>query len=124
MQNLPLELSKHKLMVTEEPAIVTFTNKETGEVTTKTVYGTEDPVYAVSVFMKGPANPETGRRPKGAEVKIEFTNPPEDDIDEGMYISAINPTVSLTNFVPKGKEEKDRIVDWKFRAAGITGRTS
>ncbi len=59
MRNIPVNLGGFKLRVVEEPAL-----KVDQEGKVKTAYGTDDPLYVVSVFAK-PVATESGFRGKG-----------------------------------------------------------
>jgi hypothetical protein len=115
MQNIPCNLEGYKLMVTELPEVKSFTD-DNGNTRVATVYGTDDPIYVVSLFAKPREAGMNGRRAKGEEIKVEFTREPEQEFEEGTYVQLDRPTVSLTDFTTaKG----DRIVNLKIRAHGL-----
>ncbi|MQM28711.1 hypothetical protein [Glycomyces albidus] len=115
MQNIPCNLVGYKLMVTELPEVKSFTD-DVGNTRIATVYGTDDPIYVVSLFAKPREAGPHGKRAKGEEIKVEFTREPEQEFEEGTYVQLDRPTVSLSDFT-NGKG--DRYVGLKFRAEGL-----
>jgi hypothetical protein len=115
MNNIPCNLEGYKLMVTELPEMKSFTD-DAGVVHMAKVYGTEDPIYVVSLFAKPRDAGPHGKRAKGEEIKVEFTREPDQEFEEGTYVNLDRATVSLTDFTSK---KGDRFVGLKFRAEGL-----
>ncbi|WP_157930657.1 hypothetical protein [Glycomyces xiaoerkulensis] len=116
LQKLPIDLSGYTLMISEAPELKSFTDKN-GQTQVATEYGTDKPVYVVSVFAKSRQTFANGKRPKGEEIKVEFTREPaEQEFDEGMYIQLDRPTVSVSDFT---NPEGNRFINQKFHAEGL-----
>jgi len=120
MNNIPCNLEGYKLMVTELPEVKSFTD-DAGNTRIATVYGTDDPIYVVSLFAKPREAGPHGKRAKGEEIKVEFTREPDQEFEEGTYVNLDRATVSLTDFT---SSKGDRFVGLKFRAEGLVPASS
>jgi hypothetical protein len=114
LQKLPINLGGYSLMITEAPEAKTFVKDGVSQVATD--YETGEPIYVVGVFAKSLQKFENGKRPKGEEIKVEFTRDPGEEFDEGMYIQLDRPNVSVSEFTnDKGRT----FVSQKFHAEGL-----
>lgn len=91
LRNIPVELSGHKVLVTEAPTLK-MREGENGEPEAVTDYNGASQ-YVVVLFVK-PLPNEQGRAGKGAEIKCTLETDPGDGIDEGDRVELINPRVS------------------------------
>ena len=114
LQKLPIDLRGYSLMVSEAPEVKTF--MKDGQEVVATTYGSNDPIYVVSVFAKPLQKNAFGKRLKGEEIKVEFTREPEQEFEEGTYIQLDRPTVSTSDFT---NSEGGRFVSQKFHAEGL-----
>lgn len=91
LRNIPVELSGHKVQVTEAPVVKMREGKDgQPEVVTDFEGATQ---YEVMLFVK--PRPVDGRRPgKGAEIKCTLETEPDEDISDGALVELINPRVS------------------------------
>ncbi|SDD49546.1 hypothetical protein [Glycomyces harbinensis] len=114
LQKLPINLTGYSLMVTEAPELKTFVKD--GQSQVAMTYDTQESIYVVSVFAKSLQKFENGKRPKGEEIKVEFTRDPGEEFDEGMYVQLDRPSVSVSEFTnDKGRT----FVTQKFAAEGL-----
>ncbi len=91
LRNIPVELSGHKVLVTEAPTVKTREGKSgVAEVVTDYNGATQ---YVVVLFVKPRPN-EQGRAGKGAEIKCTLETDPGDGVSEGDLVELINPRVS------------------------------
>jgi hypothetical protein len=92
LSNIPVELSGHKVLVTEAPTVKTREGE--GGVREVVVDGrTKATLYVVALFVKPRPNGE-GYAGKGAEVKCTLETDPGDEVSEGALVELINPRVS------------------------------
>ena len=91
LRNIPVELSGHKVLVTERPTVKTWEDKD-GQAVVATG-NNDETLYVVVLFIK-PLPSENGRAGKGAEIKCTLETDPGDEIDEGDRVELINPRVS------------------------------
>ena len=94
MKNLPVDLRGFKLMVTEAPEMKTRVDRETGQVTPVTEYGSDEPQFVVVLFAKAKEVGASGRRDKGEEIKVTLPRDPGEGIEEGMLVELSGATVS------------------------------
>lgn len=94
MKDVPADLRGYKFIVSEAPTVKLVTDKATGQEKVSTIYGTEDPKYVIRLFSKPVEAGPTGVRGKGEEIKVTLLSEPGDEIDEGVYVDLIGPTVS------------------------------
>ncbi|WP_025273508.1 hypothetical protein [Haloglycomyces albus] len=95
---LAIDTRPYKFRVSEDPEVKTFVDAETGEV--KEVKRDGKPVWVVTVFMKlADADPETGRKAKGAEIKVSMTSIPE--VEDGQLVDFGNLQASEWEFKDK-----------------------
>ena len=91
LRNIPVELSGHKVLVTEAPTVKTREGKNgVAEVVTDYSGATQ---YVVVLFVKPRPN-EQGRAGKGAEIKCTLETDPGDAVSEGDLVELINPRIS------------------------------
>jgi hypothetical protein len=91
LRNIPVELSGHKVRITEAPSVKT--REKDGQQEVVTDFKTKAPKYVVGVFVK-PRRDDEGRAGKGVEVRVTLDTDPGDQVDEGDLIELIAPTVS------------------------------
>ncbi|QGK71199.1 hypothetical protein GIY23_18225 [Allosaccharopolyspora coralli] len=92
LRNIPVELSGHKLLVSEPPVAKT---RETESGATEVVTNPADGSTLFVVLLFAKPRPRDGRSGgKGAEIKVTLETDPGDEIDEGTRIELINPRVS------------------------------
>lgn len=88
MQDISINLSNYKLMVTEAPTVKTRENPQTGEL--ETVTNRKGEVQFVVVLFAKPI-PQQGRRQgKGEEIRVNLPADPGEDFEEGTYVELIN----------------------------------
>lgn len=91
LRNIPVELSGHKVLVTEVPTVKTREDKNgQQQVVTDRDGATQ---YVVALFVKPRPNGD-GYAGKGAEIKCTLETDPGDVVSEGDRIELINPRVS------------------------------
>jgi len=92
LSNIPVELSGHKVLVTEAPTVKT---REDGNGTPVVVTDrrTGATQYVVSLFVKPRPNGD-GFAGKGAEIKCTLETDPGELVSEGDLVELINPRVS------------------------------
>lgn len=98
LKNIPVELSGHKVQVTEAPMIKMYED-DNGKQTVATAFGSDAALFVVSVFLK-PLPDANGRSGKGAEVKVTLETDPG-EVAEGSRVELINPRVSHYEFSDK-----------------------
>jgi hypothetical protein len=91
LRNIPVELSGHKVLVTEAPTLKMREGKN-GEPEVVTDYSGATQ-YVVVLFVKPRPN-EQGRAGKGAEIKCTLETDPGAEVSEGDLVELINPRVS------------------------------
>ncbi|MDQ3406201.1 MAG: hypothetical protein M3548_22875 [Actinomycetota bacterium] len=112
MKNIPVELSGHKVQVTEAPTMKMKQDDKTGESTVATSFNGET-LFVVSVFVK-PLPDANGRVGKGSEVKVTLETDPG-EIAEGSRVELINPRVSHWEMSGDGRTSSG--LSWK--ASGL-----
>lgn len=91
LRNIPVELSGHKVLVTEAPTVKTREGKDgRAEVVTDRDGATQ---YVVVLFVKPRPN-EQGYAGKGAEIKCTLETDPGDEVSDGDLVELINPRIS------------------------------
>jgi hypothetical protein len=88
MQDISINLSNYKLMVTEAPTMKTRENPQTGELETVTNRAGE--VQFVVVLFAKPIPREGRRQGKGDEIRVNLAAEPGDGFEEGTYVELIN----------------------------------
>lgn len=91
LRNIPVELSGHKVLVTEPPTVKTREKNGQAEVVTDSRTGATQ--FVVTLFVK-PLPNEEGYAGKGAEIKCTLETDPGDAVEEGDRVELIGPRVS------------------------------
>jgi len=91
LRNIPVELSGHKVLVTEAPTVKTREGKDgQPEVVTDRDGATQ---FVVVLFVKPRPN-ASGYAGKGAEIKCTLETDPGDEVSDGDLVELVNPRVS------------------------------
>jgi len=92
LRNIPVELSGHKVLVTEAPTVKTREDANGADVVV-TDHRTGATQYVVTLFVK-PLPNEDGYAGKGAEIRCTLETDPGDAVSEGDRVELIHPRVS------------------------------
>ena len=124
LKNLPIVLDGYRLMIVDAPEMKMRKDKKGVEVP-DTIYGTEDPKYTVSLFIKRKPSPD-GFKSKGEEIKVTLLSDPGPDWEEGQYVSLRGVTASITAIPHKNASSATDTADaigyvgWQFTAEGLS----
>jgi hypothetical protein len=114
MQDISINLSNYRLMVTEEPTTKMRENKA-GEMEPVTNKAGETQ-FVVVLFAK--QRPRQGQRPgKGEEIKVNLPVDPGDGFVEGSYVELIDPV--LNTYEMRNDEGRITASGLWFKAAGL-----
>ncbi len=92
LRNIPVELSGHKVLVTEAPTVKTREGED-GQPEVIVDKQTGATQFVVALFIKPRPNGD-GYAGKGAEIKCTLETDPGDEVSEGDLVELINPRVS------------------------------
>jgi hypothetical protein len=92
LRNIPVELSGHKVLVTEAPTVKTREGSD-GERVVVVDRQTQATQYVVVLFVKPRPNAD-GYAGKGDEIKCTLETDPGDVVSDGDLVELINPRVS------------------------------
>ncbi|WP_026452809.1 hypothetical protein [Saccharomonospora iraqiensis] len=114
MDDIPVNLSGYRLMVTEEPTMKMRENKA-GEMEPATDrYGVAK--FVVMLFAK--PRPVQGQRTgKGEEIKVTLVADPGEGFEEGSYVELINPI--LNTYEMRGEDGRITASGVWFKADGL-----
>ncbi len=91
LKNIPVELSGHKIQVTEAPVVKTREAKDGSQEVVTDYDGVTQ--FVVMLFVK-PKPDANGRAGKGAEIKVTLEAEPGAEVTEGARVELISPRVS------------------------------
>jgi hypothetical protein len=120
MRNIPVVLDGYTLMITEAPEIKMKSDSDGNVIGPDTIWGTDDPKYIVSLFAKKLADPISGRKAKGEEIKVVLTADPGTEFEEGQYVALRNATVSLTAIPHPTARNAYSFAGLSFQADGLS----
>jgi hypothetical protein len=92
LRNIPVELSGHKVLVTEAPTVKMREGTD-GQQEVVIDRQTDATLFTVALFVKPRPNGE-GYAGKGAEIKCTLETDPGDVVSDGDLVELINPRVS------------------------------
>jgi hypothetical protein len=116
MQDISINLSTYKLMVTEEPTTKMRRNE----------HGEDEPVtnrdgelqFVVSLFAK-PRRVAGEKTPKGEEITVNLPVDPGEGFEEGSYVELVNPVLNTYAIPDKTDPKKIANAGIWFKAAGL-----
>jgi hypothetical protein len=111
MRDIPVDLARFRLMVSEEPAVKMkrVEGSKTGEQEPAVNTRTGEVQYAVSIFVKAQGE-------RGEEIRLTLPADPGEGFAEGSLVELVAPSVSYFKFKNERGEDVSGI---SFRAEGL-----